>query len=133
MSTRISIRISNPCPFQTVNQVNLNPLATSNSLDLKPNRSKFLSIDKESTIKDERRLVHACVHLLPVDFAELFPLGGDYDSLSILACLKRGGADGHLLLNWIDSVQHLLANLPFFLVGDGLRTGFERGLRASFR
>lgn len=82
----------------TINEP-LSPLATSNGLNFKSDLPEFLSIDKESAIKDERGLVHARVHRLPVDIAELFPLCGNDDSLGVLASLECGGADGHLLFN----------------------------------
>lgn len=76
-----------------------NPLATADGLDLEPDLAELVGIDKETAVKDERGLVHAGVHLLPVDIAELFPLGGDDDCLGALARLECGWADLHLLFD----------------------------------
>ena len=77
----------------------LDALAAANGLDLEADLAELVRINEETAIEDERGLVHALVDLLPVDLLELLPLGGDDDSLSALAGLEGGGADGNLLLD----------------------------------
>ena len=65
-------------------------LATANRLDPESNLSEFLSIDEESAIKNECRLVHSFIDLLPIDLLELLPFGGNNNGFSVLAGMKCG-------------------------------------------
>lgn len=76
-----------------------NAFATADGLDLEANRAELLRVDEETTVKYESRLVHACIHGIPVNLLELLPFSGDDDSLSTLASLEGRWADCHLLLD----------------------------------
>ena len=77
----------------------LDPLATTDGLNLEADLPELLGINDESAIKDKGGLIQAIVYKGPVNFAELFPLSGNDDGLSTPASLKSRSRDGRLLFD----------------------------------
>lgn len=75
-------------------------MTRGHSADLESDRSKFIGINEQPTIKYESRLLHICVNFLPGYFTELFPFGRDYHGFRILASFNRRSADGHLFFDY---------------------------------
>ena len=79
--------------------VRLRLLAAADDGDLEPDLPQLLRVDDQTAVKDERRLVHVLVHLLPGDRLELLPLGGDHDRFRVLSGLEGRREEGDLLLD----------------------------------
>ena len=63
------------------------------------NLAELVGINEQAAVEDERRLRHVVVDGLPVDLAELLPLGRNHDGFLLLARLKRRRREGDLLLD----------------------------------
>lgn len=85
----------------------LKTFAPSDDFDSEANFSEFINVEEEPTVEDEGGLLHFVVDGGPVDVAEFFPFGRDDGCFGIGAGVDCARADGHLFLNWRDTLDRV--------------------------
>jgi hypothetical protein len=74
--------------------------SSANGRYLETNLREVSSVKQETTIKDEGRLHHVVIYLLPVENDKVFPLGSNDDCLRFVASVDCGLSNLDLLLNY---------------------------------